>query len=217
MLRNAITERCRVLFLVNPNNPTGTSLGRADIEFIAQLAIEHNLLLVADEVYRKIYYDGKQHISLVGIPEIHNRTIFMDSFSKTYAMTGWSIGYIATTPELAKPLNILRLARPGKVNAPAQRAALAALQGPQDCVHEMVSEYDRRRKSALKKLASVKGFTCGVPDSAFYFFGRFDANMTSAEMVDHLYSRKVAVRSGAGSGAMEKVGFESAIVGHMTM
>jgi aspartate aminotransferase len=116
-------------------------------------------------------------------------------------MTGWSIGYLATTPELAKPMNVLRLTRPGKVNAPAQRAALAALTGPQDCVREMVAEYDLRRKSALKKLASVKGFTCGIPDSAFYFFGRFDADMTSAEMVDYLFSRKVAVRSGAESGA----------------
>ncbi len=200
-LRQAVTPRTRMIFLTNPNNPTGTVLGMDDVRFIAETALERDLLLVADEVYRKLYYDGRRHFSAASLTEVRDRTILVDSFSKTYAMTGWSIGYLATTPELASHMNILREARPGKVSAPSQRAALAALRGPQDCIGTMVAEYARRRRGIIARLAEVPGLHYVVPDAAFYFFCRFPFRMTSADLVDYLYARKVSVRSGAQFGS----------------
>jgi aminotransferase len=206
-VKKAITPKTRIIFLTNPNNPTGTFLKVEDVKFLAEIAIDHDLLLVADEVYRKLYYDGNRHFSAGSIRDVKDRTILIDSFSKTYAMTGWSVGYLATTPEIASHLNTLREARPGKVSAPAQRAALAALKGPQDCVQQMVDEYDRRRKGIIQRLAGVPGLHYVMPNSAFYFFCRFDAKMTSSDMVDYLYARKVSVRSGAQFGSRGEGGF----------
>lgn len=194
-VRRAITKKTKAIFYNNPNNPTGMSL-TSEVEFLADLAIEHNLLLVADEVYKKLYYDDKVHFCIGNIPEVKDRTILIDSFSKTYAMTGWRIGYVATTSELAQPMYAVHRTTVSCINWPTQRAVLAALRGPQDCVWKMVREYDRRRKAIIEKMAGVQGLTCVTPDSAFYFFGRFDADMKSADMVDYLFEKKVAVRSG---------------------
>ena len=195
-LKAAITPRTKAIILCNPNNPMGKALRRDEVEFLVDTAERHDLILVSDEVYRKIYYDGIEHVCLGSYPEVKDRVVLIDSFSKSYAMTGWRIGYVATSPELARPLNVLRKAGAGSVNAPTQRAAIAALRGPQDCVREMVAEYDRRRRSILKILEGVQGFRCVKPDSAFYFYGRYDGNMSSAQMADFLYDRGVAVRSG---------------------
>ncbi len=200
-VKRAITKKTKAIFICNPNNPLGKSLLPKEVEFLAGLTIEHDLLLISDEVYRKLYYDGKVHFCAGSIPEAKDHTILIDSFSKTYAMTGWSVGYLATTPELAKSLNTFRKAGSGKVNVPGQRAALAALRGPQDCVQAMVNEYDRRRKSILKKLAEVQGLNCVVPDSTFYFFCKFEIDMKSSEMADYLYGKKVAVKSGTEYGS----------------
>ena len=200
-VKKAITPKTRAILFCNPNNPTGVSFTREDVEFLAKLALEHNLLLVSDEVYRKYYYDGTQHFSTSSILEAKDRTILLDSFSKSYAMAGWRIGYVATTPELAKPMFLVHRATLSCINWPTQRAALAALKGPQDCVREMVSEFDRRRENIIKKLEEVEGFDCVIPNSAFYIFGRFDAEMKSADMVDYLLGKKVAVRSGTEFGS----------------
>jgi len=201
-LKAAISKKTKVIFYVNPSNPHGLSMAKGDVEYLAQLALEHDILLVSDECYRKFVYDGKVHQHVLCDPEVKDHVILMDSFSKTYAMTGWSIGYVATTAELAKPIAALRTAGIGKVGVPTQRAALAALQGPQDCVADMAAEYDRRRKSTLEILKDVDGFDFITPDSAFYFFGRYKADMTSSDMIDYLYQRGVAVRSGSEFGTM---------------
>jgi aspartate/methionine/tyrosine aminotransferase len=195
-LERAITRRTKAIVFCHPNNPTGKALRREEAEYLVELSARHNLLVVCDEVYRKLYYDGKTHTSLTGFPEVRDRLIFLDSFSKTYAMTGWRIGYAATTPALAKPMNVLRRAGAGSVNTATQRAAIAALRGPQDCVREMVREYDRRRESILKQLEEVPRLRCVRPDSAFYFYGRYDARMSATEMADYLYGKGVAVRAG---------------------
>jgi aspartate/methionine/tyrosine aminotransferase len=165
------------------------------------VALDHDLLLFADEVYKKLYYEGNSHFSAGSINEIRNRTILIDSFSKSYAMTGWRVGYVATTPQLAQPMYLVHRASVMTINTIAQKAALAALRGPQDCLYEMVAEYDRRRRSILKKLENLAGFDCTTPNSAFYVYGRFDARMKSAEMVEYLYEKKVAVRSGTEFGS----------------
>ena len=192
----AITKKTKAICVNNPNNPTGTSFTRSEIEFLANLALKHDLLLVSDEVYKKLYYDGGVHYCAGSLPEVRDRTILIDSFSKTYAMTGWRIGYVATVPELAQPMYAVHRTTVSCVSWPTQRAVLAALRGPQDCVREMVQEYDRRRKVILKKLSEVREIRFGTPNSAFYFFGQYKANMRSADMVDYLYEKKVAVRSG---------------------
>jgi aspartate/methionine/tyrosine aminotransferase len=196
-VRRALTDRTKAICINNPNNPTGTCFTREEIEFLAELAIDRDLLLISDEVYKKIYYDGGNHFCLGSIPEIRDRAILLDSFSKTYAMTGWRVGYVATTAELAQPMYAVHRATLSCINWPAQRAALAALRGPQDCVTRMVAEYDRRRKAVMKRLEDVPGLSCIMPNSAFYILGRFSAKMKSAEMVDYLYQKKVAVRSGS--------------------
>jgi aspartate aminotransferase len=195
-VKAAISRKTKAILLCNPNNPTGTSFTRAELEFLAELSLEHKLLLIVDEVYKKLYYDGKSHFCVGAISEIKDRTIIIDSFSKSYAMTGWRLGYVGAAPELARPMYIVHRTAVGSINGPSQRAALAALRGPQECVKSMVAEYDRRRKAIIKKLEAIHGFKCGIPDSTFYFFGRFDADKKSADMVDYLYEKKVAVRSG---------------------
>lgn len=195
-LRNAITKKTKAICFNNPSNPTGTCFEAEEIEFLAELALKHDLLIMSDEVYKKLYYDDEVHFCTGSIPEVKDRTIIIDSFSKTYAMTGWRIGYVATTPELAQPMYVVHRTTLSCINWPTQRAALAALRGPQDCVQKMVQEYDRRRKAILDKLSGLDTYKCVKPNSAFYFFGKFDANMKSSEMVDYLFERKVAVRSG---------------------
>jgi len=195
-VRKAVTRKTKAICINNPNNPTGTFFTQGEIEFLADLAEEHDLLLISDEVYRKLYYDGGKHFCIGSIPEIRNRAILIDSFSKTYAMTGWRIGYVATSAELAQPMYAVHRTILSCINWPAQRAALAALRGPQDFVTHMVAEYDRRRKAIIRRLETIPGLSCRMPNSAFYFFGRFRAKMRSAEMVDYLYEKKVAVRSG---------------------
>lgn len=195
-VRAALTRRTKAILFNNPNNPTGTSFTREEVEFLASVALEHDLLLFADEVYRTLYYDGRAHFCAGSIRDVRDRTIIIDSFSKMYAMTGWRIGYAATTPELARHMDVVHRTTLSCISWPVQRAALAALRGPQDCVREMVQEYDRRRQGALKRLAGVPRFTVQYPDSAFYLFGRFEAPMKSEQMLEYLYKKKVAVRSG---------------------
>jgi len=195
-VQKAITKKTRAILICNPNNPTGTSFTQSEVEFLAETVLKNDLLLISDEVYRALYYGGRTHFCAGSIPEIEDRLILIDSFSKTYAMTGWRIGYIAAFPELMRPMYMVHRVTLSSINAPTQRAALAALRGPQDCVDEMVAEYDRRRKAIINRLEDIHGFSCVVPDSAFYFYGRFNAAMKSSEMVEYLYDKKVAVRSG---------------------
>ena len=122
-LKQAINSRTKAIFICNPNNPGGKSLTHQEVEYISNLTIEHDLLLISDEVYRKIIYDDTIHYSVGSIPEIRDRAILIDSFSKTYAMTGWRIGYAAATPELLEPMNTVRKAGASSVGVPTQRAA----------------------------------------------------------------------------------------------
>lgn len=196
-LRKAITPQTKAIFFSNPSNPTGIAFSQEEIQFLAEIAMEHDLLLVPDEVYKKFYYGDHIHHCVGSIPEIRDRLIMIDSFSKTYAMTGWRIGYVATTAELAEPMYAIHRTTVSCVNWPAQRAALAALQGPQDSVHAMVQEYDRRRIGMQEKLKDVPRFDYVTPTSAFYILGRYDSPMKAGKMVEYLIERGVAVKGGA--------------------
>jgi aminotransferase len=165
-----ITPRTRVVVVNTPSNPTGGVMERGDLEAIAELAVKHDLYVISDEVYEKFVYDGHRHVSLASLPGMWERTVTVNSFSKTYAMTGWRIGYAAAPKPLVDEM--VKLQQFSMVHAPAvsQRAALAALRGPQDFVALMVKEFDRRRRLLVERLNSIEGLSCPKPKGAFYAF-----------------------------------------------
>jgi len=195
-LLQRITPKTKLIFLNNPNNPTATCFSREDLESITAIANKYNLLVVADEVYHKLVFEGRKHICASSIEGLKGRVILINSFSKTYAMTGWRIGYIAAPLEIIKVLVPLNRALTGSVNTISQRAALTALQGPQDCVREMREEYERRRKIIYSLVNQIKGLQCPLPEGAFYVFCKYDHKLTAEEMVNYLMEQGVAVRSG---------------------
>ena len=169
-LKEKITPRTKMIVLNSPQNPTGAIISYSDLEDIAEVAIEHDFVVVSDEVYDKILYDDFQHRSIASIPEMRDRTITINGFSKTYAMTGWRIGYCAANSRLIKELVKIQAYSVTNANSVAQKAAVAALEGPQDCVREMVREFKRRRNFVIRRLSEIDGVRCRVPKGTFYVF-----------------------------------------------
>ena len=165
-----ITSKTKCIIVNTPSNPTGGVLEEEDLKGIADLAVKHDLYVISDEVYEKLVYDGHRHLSIASLPRMKERTVTVNSFSKTYAMTGWRIGYAAAPKELIDQM--VKLQQFTMVHAPAvsQRAALAALKGPQDFVKEMAEEYDKRRRFIVDRLNSIGGLSCLRPKGAFYVF-----------------------------------------------
>jgi len=182
-----ITKESRVMILNSPNNPTGTVLSYDDLEGLAKLAVERDLLVISDEVYEKITYDGVRHFCLATFPGMRERTLVIGSFSKTYAMTGFRVGYVYGSKELIASMMLAHQFCVACVDGPAQYAALEALQGPQDSVGDMVSEFDRRRKLMHSRLNEIEGFRCGLPKGAFYIFANIeDFGISSEKFAEHL-------------------------------
>ncbi|MEE8631964.1 MAG: aminotransferase class I/II-fold pyridoxal phosphate-dependent enzyme, partial [Candidatus Bathyarchaeia archaeon] len=154
----------------SPRNPTGAVLGRSDLSKIAQFAVENDLVVISDEVYEEILYDNTSHNCLATFPGMRERTIVVNSFSKTYAMTGFRVGYAMGPKALISSMLLVHQFTVACVDGPAQFAATAALNGPQTCVTEMVSEFDRRRTLIWKRLNEIEGFNCSLPRGAFYVF-----------------------------------------------
>lgn len=201
-LENQITKRTKMIWMCNPSNPTGHVFSRQDLETIAEVAKQHDLIVFADEVYEEIVYDGIEHISIGSLPSMKERTITVNSFSKAYAMTGWRIGYIVAEKKLSASLRKMHYYATLCPNAISQKAAFAALNGPQDCVQEMVAEYDRRRRYMLSELDKVKGLPCATPKGAFYVFPDFSRFEKSDEtLAQHLLKEaRVATAPGSGFG-----------------
>jgi aminotransferase len=195
-LEKRISPKSRMIIFCNPNNPTGTVFTQREIEDIADVAVKHDLLIVTDEPYYKFLFDGRTHVCISSIPEIRDRTIFLGTFSKAYAMTGWRVGFLAASKKVLTPLIPLHFTQIGTVNTIAQRAAIAALKGPQDCVEEMRLEYERRRNLMCDLLNGIEGFRCHVPEGAYYAFPAFDFKMDANALADHIATFGVAVRSG---------------------
>jgi aminotransferase len=169
-LSKRVDERTKAIVINSPNNPTGSILTRNDLEGIAQLAKEKDLVIISDEVYEKIVYDDGKHISIASLPDMSERTITINGFSKTYAMTGWRIGYAIAKEEIINQMGKLVLYTSTCANSIGQRAALAALKGPQECVREMVKEYKRRRDFTVRRLNEIPGLSCRNPRGTFYVF-----------------------------------------------
>jgi aspartate/methionine/tyrosine aminotransferase len=168
-LKSKITPRTRLIVLNSPHNPTGGMLEEADIRGIADLAHEHDITVFSDEVYENIVYEGK-HFSIASLPGMLDKTILLSGFSKTYAMTGWRLGYAAMPKELVEPV-VRLISNSVSCTAPfTQVAGIEALTGPQDSIPRMVAEFKRRRDLIVDGLNSIPGIHCFRPKGAFYVF-----------------------------------------------
>lgn len=199
-LEKKITEKTRMIWMCNPSNPTGNVFSKQDLETIAEAAQKHNLIVFSDEIYEKIVYDDTKHISIGSLPNMKDRTIIVNGFSKAYAMTGWRIGYIAAEKKLSTTLRKLHYYTTLCPNAISQKAAIEALKGPQDCVKEMVTEYDRRRKHVLNELAKIDTLSYNEPRGAFYVFPNFSAYEKSDEEMASSLLKEAGVVTAPGSG-----------------
>jgi aspartate aminotransferase len=186
-LRSLVTDRTRGLVINSPANPTGGVLPRADIEAIAELAIKHDLWVLADEIYGRILYDGAEHVSIASLPGMAERTIVLDGFSKTFAMTGWRLGYAVVPPSLRDTYSQLIINTVSCAPTFAQVGAVAALTGPQADVEAMVREFKVRRDLVVDGLNAIDGIECRRPLGAFYAFPSIaGTGLSGAEMADRL-------------------------------
>jgi aspartate aminotransferase len=207
-LRQAITPKTRLFVLNSPSNPTGMVYTPAEIAAIAQVIIEHDILVVSDEIYAKIIYDGAQHISIGSLgSEIFQRTIISSGFAKAYSMTGWRIGYLAGAVELIKAAATVQSHSTSNVCTFAQYGAIAALAGSQACVEQMRLAFAERRKLMLQMLQAIPGLSCPTPDGAFYLFPDISqTGMKSMQFSEELLTaHQVAVIPGIAFGANDHI------------
>jgi aminotransferase len=169
-LSQYITEKTRMIIVNSPNNPTGVMYPRSCLLELAELAKQHNLLVLTDEVYEKLVFDGHSHFSIASMSDFRDSVITVNSFSKTYAMTGWRIGYVVANQTITNCIRKIHGYMVSCAAASAQRAALEALTGPQDCVNQMIEEYSHRRKMIVEALNKIDGFQCIPPKGTFYAF-----------------------------------------------
>ena len=199
-LEDKITDKTKMIWISNPSNPTGHVYPREDLEILADVAKRHDLIVLVDEIYEKIVYDDAKHISLASISGMESRTITVNGFSKAYAMTGWRIGYMAAEKKLSSTLRTLHYYSTLCPNIISQKAALAALTGPQDCVREMVAEYDRRRGLVTSELRKLRVCSCPIPKGAFYVFPNFSKLEKNDETLAAEILEKARVVTVPGSG-----------------
>lgn len=196
-----ITDRTRLIILNSPQNPTGGILTREELEVVAQVARERKIMVLSDEVYNQILYEG-EHLSPLSLPDMQPRTILLDGYSKTYAMTGWRLGYGVMPVPLAEQITRLMVNSNSCTAAFTQQAGIAALQGPHDAVQKMVAAFKERRDLLVDGLNQVPGFRCVRPAGAFYLFPNVEeTGMASKALADYLLEEAgVAVLSGDGFG-----------------
>jgi aminotransferase len=178
-----VTSKSRAIIINSPNNPTGAVFSHEDLSRLARFVVERDLVVISDEVYEKIIYDDARHFCLATFPGMRERTVVVNSFSKTYAMTGFRVGYALGPAELLDSLTRIHQYSVACVDGVAQHAAIAALEGPQGCIKSMVGEFDRRRKLMHKRINEIDGFSCALPKGAFYIFANVKQfKMLSAEV-----------------------------------
>ena len=169
-LASLINDRTKLLILNSPENPTGGVLERKDVERIAQAVGDRNILVLSDEIYSRLLFDGAKHFSIMSVPGMQERTILLDGFSKTYAMTGWRMGYGVMRPDLATHITRLMTNSNSCTASFTQVAGIEAIRGDQTSVDRMRDEFQRRRDVFVAGLNSIKGFSCRMPKGAFYVF-----------------------------------------------
>jgi len=202
-LRKAVTAKTKLIVLNSPANPTGAVMDAETLQEIARLAIQKDLFVISDEVYRRFIYDGTQFSSISTMEGMTERTLVVDSFSKTYAMTGWRVGFAAGPRRVVENMVKYQENFVGCVNTQAQYGAIEALQGPQTALHEMIQTYAERRRMIVEGLNNIPKVSCGWPKGTFYCFANIrDAGMSSEDFTMRLLreTRVVAV-PGSGFGA----------------
>lgn len=195
----AITNKTRLMIINTPSNPTGAIFDEDILRDIARTAMEHDLIVLSDEPYEHILFDGHRHISIGSFEGMAQRTISAFTLSKSYAMTGWRVGYTVAPPALIDEMEKLMEHMVSGVTAVAQRAALSAIEAPQDCVRDMVATYDKRRRIVYEGLNAVDGIKCLKPESTFYAFPNIKSlGLSSWDLAKYLVKEhQVAVVPGS--------------------
>ena len=211
-LENVVTDKTKALVLNSPNNPTGTIYQKEELEVIAEFAKKHDILIISDEMYEKLIYDGEKHISIASLSQdAYERTIVINGVSKAYAMTGWRIGYAAAKEEIIKLMVSVQSHVTSNPNSIAQYASVEALNGPTDELVKMIAEFDNRRKFMVKRIGEIEGLDIIYPKGAFYLminvscvYGKAINGKTIKSSLDFsselLEEEKVAVIPGAAFG-----------------
>lgn len=201
-IQKYITERTRVLILNSPNNPTGAVIPREELEKIRDLAVQYDLTVISDEPYERLVYDSRGHVSIGSLEGMGERTITANTFSKTYAMSGWRVGYACGPEKIIQAMILLKEQTSSSVNACAQYACIEALKNTDREVKEMVSQYRQHRDFMVSKLNECRRISCRKPEGAFYVFVNIqETGMTSYELAKKILKEvKVVVTPGTGFG-----------------
>jgi aspartate aminotransferase len=171
LLKEKLSGKTKAVILNTPSNPTGSAYDRKSLEVLAEMAVKHNFYIISDEIYEKLIYEGFSHVSIASLGrEVKQRTIVVNGLSKSHAMTGWRIGFAAGPKEIIKAMTNIQSQSTSNPASIAQKAAVEALNGPQDFIPKMVAEFDRRRKYMVDRLNKIKGVSCVTPVGAFYAF-----------------------------------------------
>jgi aspartate aminotransferase len=203
-LRQAITPRTRLFILNSPSNPTGTLYTRDEIKALGDICVQKNVLIMSDEIYEKLVYDGAEHVSVASLSPAHyEHTIIVHGFAKAYSMTGWRLGYMAAPEPIAKAVDAIQSHSTSNPTSFAQKGGVAALNGPQDHLKLWLAEYTKRRAYAHKRLNAIPGITCTNARGAFYLFPNISRlGLKSADFCARLLEQeKVAAVPGIAFGA----------------
>jgi len=198
-IEDRVTSRTRMVILNSPSNPTGAVLDKETLRGIAEIAVDRDLIVLSDEIYEKLVYDGERHHSIASFPEMADRTITINGFSKAYAMTGWRVGYAVARREIIEAVSKIQANTCVCASAASQIAALAALTGPQKCVESMLKEYSIRRDLLVNRLNAIEGFSCRKPKGAFYVFPNITALGVRSKEAFGLLAEKARVVTMPGS------------------
>ena len=201
-IEKALTSKTKALILLSPNNPTGAVYPEETLKKIVNMAKEKDFMIISDEVYESMLYDGLRHKSLISFPDAKDHVVQVNSFSKTYAMTGLRVGYLAASKE--KLLQFLKYHHTVNIsaNVPGQMACVTAMKGPQDCVEEMKEAYQKRRNLIVERLNDIPGVSCMTPKGAFYVFADIrELGIPSLELAEYLVKEAgVVLTNGSGFG-----------------
>lgn len=201
-IEKAITPKTKAMIILSPNNPTGAVYPEGTLRRIVEMAKERNFMVISDEVYESMLYDGLRHKSLISFPDAKDHVIQVNSFSKTYAMTGLRVGYLAASKD--KLLQFLKYHHTVNIsaNVPSQLACVTAMKGPQDCVKEMKEAYQKRRDLLIERINDIPGVSCRTPKGAFYAFADIrELGIDSLELAEYLVKEAgVVLTNGSGFG-----------------
>ena len=217
LLRAHVSPQTKLIMVNSPNNPTGRVLTSDEIAALVDFAIEHDLYVLSDEIYEHILFAGSKHVSLAAQPGMAERTITVNGFSKAYAMTGWRLGWLAAPPAIAKLARTYQTQSVTSAASFTMAAGVAALNGPQDCVHAMTAAYDARRRFMLDALEEIPGIECPPIEGAFYVFPRFTQTRLSSLELSSLLIEKalIATTPGIAFGAAGEGHVRFSIATHM--